>query len=162
MSPLGSSPVPGPAASRAPACTSHAFGMLVGGSDAIRNPFVEHTQAGQLPTNQEGFPATQTARQTGHYFERLCRTQSHQRPMCVRALSLRTRFGRVLFARVTGAPSRGSSTACGLVGSHSTEFSGGILRYSQHVCHFNTLPPPCLIHTHHCRPGDETWHKPPK
>src|SRR5262249_44321336 len=27
---------------------------------------------------------------------------------------------------------------------HSTEFSGGTLRYSQHICHFNTFPPPCL------------------
>jgi hypothetical protein len=46
--------------------------------------------------------------------------------------------------------------------SHSTEFSGGALRYSQYTCHFNTLPPPCFIHTHYRRQGDETWHRPPR
>jgi len=45
---------------------------------------------------------------------------------------------------------------------HSTEFSGGALRYSQYACYFNTLPPPCLIHTHYRRQGDETWHRPPR
>src|SRR5262245_10239320 len=45
---------------------------------------------------------------------------------------------------------------------HSTEFSGGAPRYSQYVCYFNTLPPPCLIRTHHRRQVDETWHRPPK
>src|SRR5215831_6973258 len=44
------------------------------------------------------------------------RTQLHQRPVCASALSLRTRFGRVLAARGTGAPGRGPSTACGPVG----------------------------------------------
>jgi hypothetical protein len=50
----------------------------------------------------------------------------------------------------------------GTVNPHSSEFSGDALRYSQYACHFKTLPPPCLIHTHHCRQGDETWHRPPK
>src|SRR5262249_13362064 len=82
-SPLGSSTVPGPATRRAPACTSHAFGTRVAGSDAIRNPFFKHTQAGQLPTNQEGFPAAQTVRHNNHDVERLSRTRSPQRPPAV-------------------------------------------------------------------------------
>src|SRR5215510_8706830 len=45
---------------------------------------------------------------------------------------------------------------------HSIQFSGGALRYSQYAWHFNMLPPPCLIHTHHRQRGDETWCRPPK
>jgi hypothetical protein len=40
----------------------------------------------------------------------------HSWPVGAPALSLRTRFGRVLSARVTGATGRCPSTACGLVG----------------------------------------------
>src|SRR5262249_13431805 len=44
----------------------------------------------------------------------------------------------------------------------STELRGSALRHSQYAWHFNTLPPPCFIHTHHRQRGDETWRRPPK
>src|SRR5215470_5082028 len=40
-----------------------------------------------------------------YYFERLCRTRSHQRPGCAPTLSRRAHFGRVFSAHGTGATS---------------------------------------------------------
>jgi hypothetical protein len=58
--------------------------------------------------------------------------------------------------------SLGWTTVVWLAFPHSTEFSGGALRYLQYPCHFSTLLSPCLICTHRRRQGDETWHRPPK
>src|SRR5205807_8355072 len=44
-------------------------------------------------------------REIGHFFERMSRPRSHQRPVCAPTLSMRIHFGRVLFAHVTGATS---------------------------------------------------------
>ena len=49
--------------------------------------------------------AVAVVREIGHFFERMSRPRSHQRPVCAPTLSMRTHFGRVLFAHVTGATS---------------------------------------------------------
>ena len=81
------------------------FGILVAFSCQKRNQFFALTHREQLFKNQESITTTKIVRQNEHFFERMSRPRSHQRPVCAPTLSMRTHFGRVLSAHVTGATS---------------------------------------------------------
>jgi len=81
------------------------FEILVSFSSKNHNRFFELLEGVKSFQNQGSFPERKIVRETGHFFERMSRPRSHQRPVCAPTLSMRTHFGRVLFAHVTGATS---------------------------------------------------------